>query len=242
MGYLIIRINLEGLKNETHYELNKNTDRVFVKFDPETLGIAPLYSLYHTSFLDEKEALDFITRSEYTQKIVKQDHVRDSIYRGFVDTVNAAKHHYNPVYVEAAEMIDNVIKHYGNISRKSLDDESAAIEDLLYELQQPALAQAVVRIGLTPWKEKLELENNTLRQLITERYDETAGKTSYRMKTVRSEVDKYYHAIVNRLESDHLAGVEINPEFLKELNAVIERYKRILSQERGERKPVNGQE
>jgi hypothetical protein len=237
MEHLIIRISLEGLKNEVHYEFNKNTDRIFVRFDPEALGFASLYNLYRPALSHEKEALDFITKSDLTKKIVNQDHVRDSIYRGFVETVNAATHHYNPVYVEAAEMIDNVIKHYGNVAKKTLDAESAAIEDLLYELEKPALAQAVIRIGLTSWKEKLELENNALRALMAERYDETAGKTSYRMRTARREVDKYYHAIVNRVESDHMTGVDINPEFLKELNAVIERYKRILAQEKGERKP-----
>ncbi|MDR1331589.1 MAG: DUF6261 family protein [Tannerella sp.] len=237
MEHFIIRINLHHLKNETHVEFNENTDRVFLKYNPQALGIGPLYDHYKTAFGHETEALDFIRRSEITQKIARQDHVRDGIFRGLVDTVEAAMHHFDAAYVEAANAINNLIKRYGNISKKTLDDETAAIDDLLRELQQPALAQAVAQIGLGLWRDKLAQENTTLKQLMTQRYDETAAKTPYRMKDARRETDRYYLAIINRIEGEHLAGVAVNDAFVRELNAVIERFKHILAQEIGEHKP-----
>jgi hypothetical protein len=133
--------------------------------------------------------------------------------------------------VEAAQTIYNSLKSYGNISRKTLDNETAAIDDLIRELDEPALALAVVLIGLTVWRDQLEEENATFKQLMTERYDESAGRTSFRMRTTRGETDKYYHAIVNRIESDRLAGIAVDEDFLKDLNVVLERYKHILAQE-----------
>jgi hypothetical protein len=240
MNHLIIRINLRGLKNETHFGFNTNADRIFVRHDPEKLGIQPLYVPYKVSCGHEEEALDFIRRSKFTQEIYGKDHVRDTVNRGMVDTVDAALHHFNPVYVEAAKTIDNVLRRYGNMARKTLDDETVAIYDMLREFQQPAVAQAIVRIGLTPWVEKLADENAKFEALMTERYDEAAAKTSYRMKTARAETDRYYTAIINRVESDHLAGIPICEAFIKDLNAIIERYKTILAQEIGEHtKPLD---
>jgi hypothetical protein len=237
MEHFIIRINLQKLKNETHVEFNENTDRIFLKYNPQTLGFGPLYDCYKPALSHEMEALDFIRRSEITQKIARQDHVRDGIYRGLVDTVEAGKHHFDAASVEAALAIDNIIKHYGNISKKTLDDETAAIDDLLRELERPTIAPAVTLIGLSPWRDRLAHENAILKELMTQRYDEAASKTTYRMKDARNETDKYYLAIINRIEGEHLAGIAVNEAFVRELNAVIERYKHILAQEIGEHKP-----
>jgi hypothetical protein len=237
MEHLIIRIKLQSLKNETHVEINENVDRVFVKYNPQSLGVDALYNRYKQALIQEVDALDFISKSGFTQKITVQDHQRDVIYRGAVDTVNAALHHFNPDYREAAQTIENIMKHYGNIAKKTFDDETAAIDDLIRELHQPVVAQAVNQIGLAPWRDKLQEENTRFKQLMTERYNESAGKTSLRMRTARVETDKYYHAMVTQIENNHLAGIVVNEAFLKELNAVIERFKHILAQEIGERKP-----
>jgi hypothetical protein len=57
------------------------------------------------------------------------------------------------------------------------------------------------------------------------------------MKTVRSETDTYYNAIVSQIENQNLAGVAVNEAFTRELNAVIDRFRHILAQKTGDRKP-----
>ncbi|MDR2804469.1 MAG: DUF6261 family protein [Dysgonamonadaceae bacterium] len=244
MKHLIVVIDLYGLKNETHAEFNENVNRIFIKYkyNLQALSIQALYDRYQTAFSHELEALDYIRGSEITKKILRQDHERNTIYRGLVDTVSAALRHFNPDLRGAARLIENVVKHYGNISKKTFDNETSAIDNLLRELQSPEIASAANQIGLTPWKDKLAQENMLFKQLMMERYVETAGKTSYRMKTVRVETDRYYHAIVNQLENNALAGIAVNEAFVKELNAVIERFKHILAKESGERKPKNENE
>jgi hypothetical protein len=236
MKEVISRINLHRLKNETHVQFNEGTDSVFVKYDPQTLGIYPLYVLYKGALSNEFLALDYIGKSELTAKIVEQDRKRDGIYRGFVDSVKGAAKHFNPSHRDAANSLLGVFKHYGNIARKTLDDETAAINDLVRELNQPPLAQALALLGMNAWLNKLVEENSTFVELMEERYSETAGKTTFRMRTARVETDKYYHAIISQVENQRLAGVEINENFIREWNAVIERFKHILAQETGERK------
>ncbi|MDR1341089.1 MAG: DUF6261 family protein [Prevotellaceae bacterium] len=236
MNEIIVRINLHVFKNETHVQFNEGIDSVFVKHNPQALGIQPLYVLYKDAFKNELDALDYISRSELTAKIVEQDRKRDSIYRGFVDSVKSATNHFEPAHREAANLTLNIFNHYGNIARKTLDDETAAINDLARELALPAPAQAVSLIGANVWLNKLVEENNAFSELMKERYSETAGKTSFRMRAMRAETDKFYHAMVSQIENQSLAGTVINESFIREINAVIERFKHILAQENGKRK------
>jgi hypothetical protein len=236
MKEIITRINLNQLKNETHVQFNESIHSVLVKNDPQALGIAPLYALYKAAFDKELSALDFIRKSEFSQQIAAQDHVRDSIFRGLVDAIKSFMHHYDPSRRDAAQRLHDVFVHYGNIAQKTFDDETAAINDLNRELQTPALAAAVTLLGLAHWQNQLVAENTKFEQMMMNRYSETAEKTPYRMKTVRAEVDKYYHAIVNQLENLSLTGITAIDGCIKEMNAVIDRFRNILAQERGERK------
>jgi hypothetical protein len=234
-------MNLHGLKNETHVQFNEGIDSVFVKYNPQTLGVQPLYVLYRGALNNELDALDYIGKSELTAKIVGQDNKRDATYRGFIDFIKSATNHFEPANRDAANLVLNISSHYGNIARKTLDDETAAINDLARELSLPAPAQALTLLGANVWLNRLVEENNVFTELMKERYSETASKTSFRMKAMRVETDKYYHAMVSQIENQILAGTAINGNFLRELNAVIERFKHILAQEIGERKTA-GQE
>jgi hypothetical protein len=231
-----VRIDLSDLKNETHVQFNEGVDLVFVRHNPQGLGIHFLYEPYKRALNSEVEALDIITKSKYTVEIFDVDRFRDKTLRGFTDSVKGAMQHYEPSHSEAAGVLYNVFSHYGNIAKKTLDDETAAINDLVRELNLPENANAVALLGFQGWQSKLVEENNRFVELMERRYSETADKTPIRMKTARRETDKYYHAIISQLENQILGGMFVNEIFIRELNAHIERFKHILAQEIGERK------
>jgi hypothetical protein len=233
MKKIITSINLHQLKNETHVQFNENINAVFVKYNPQALGIKALYDLYKSSFDNETEALDIIRKSEFTAKITGQDQKRDTVYRGFVETVKGSMHHFDPAHVQAAELLYDIFRHYGNIARKTLDDETAAINDLLREFSLPTATQAITLLGVNAWRDKLEEENTLFAELMTERYIETAEQTPFRMRETRTETDRYYHAIISQMENQWLAGVPAQKIFISELNAIIDRFKNILAQEKG---------
>ncbi|MDR2127421.1 MAG: DUF6261 family protein [Prevotellaceae bacterium] len=239
MKSIITKIDLSKLKNETHVEFNESIKRLFIKFNPQTVGIDALYNLYSAALDKELDSLDFIRKSEITSIISEQDRVRDNIYGGLVDSLKGATRHFDPAYSAAATLLLDVFKHYGNIPRKTLDDETAAIKDLLRELQQPALAAALETLGFTNWVDKLAAENAAFEQLMMQRYEQTADKTQYRMKDTRKETDKYYHAIVSQIENMVLVGNAAVDALIREMNTVISRFKHILAQEKGERKEGN---
>jgi hypothetical protein len=236
MEEFITRINLHKLKNETHVQFNENIDTLFIRYQPQIPNILPLYGFYKPALDNEVIALDFIRKSELTQPINEQDHIRDSIYRGFVDSIKGARNHFDEESREAARKLYDVCAHYGNISKKTLDDETAAINDLLRELQTPELEQAIAILDFRRWTERLTDENRKFEDMMMLRYDEIAQKTAYRMKTTRAEVDKYYHAIVNQIENQLITGNTVVEILIREMNAVIERFKSILAQEQGRKK------
>ena len=235
MGTDIRTVSLSRLRNGTHAEFHENIKITIEKTGAATLGLESLFPLYCAAFSNELESLNFIRKSELTEQISEQDRVRDGIFRGLSDTVKGYRNHFDAQYRVAANKLWNVLLHYGNIARKPLDAQTAAVDDILREFQRPDLAEAIAVLQLQGWTDQLAEENTKFRTLMTDRYSEPAGKTTYRMQTARTETDRYYRGMIMLLEAKILSGYD-DPEFnrfIVELNAVIRRYKDILSQEFG---------
>jgi hypothetical protein len=230
---IITRIKSQLLNSETHVSLHEGLRKIYLKYDLQLLGIILLYKLYSSAFDEELTALDFIRKSKFTKLISEQDRVRDKIYRGLTNSIKAATNHFDIQYREVALRLQDIFEHYGNIANKTLDEKTSAIDDLRRELQLPSLANAVSFLGLDVWLTKLGEENTKFEQLMMQRYTETAEKPSFRMKSSRVIVDKYHVAIVHQLENLALTGNTEVENIVKEMNAIIERFKHILAQERG---------
>jgi len=240
MSASIIPISLGNLKNETHAEFHENVKITIEKADSKMLFdpidyYLPLYENYIKSYENEQEALNFIRKSELTAKISEQDSVRDAIFRGLSDAIKSYRNHFEAEKRVAANKLWSILLHYGNIAKKTLDDQTAAVSDILREFKKPELANAIDFLKLNEWIVKLEEENNKFRDLMTERYNEPIGKTTYRMSTARVETDKYYRAMTMLFNSRIIAGEKKTDfkNFIKELNAVIKRFKDILAQDFG---------
>ena len=235
---IITRFRYENLRNESHVEFHTTVNTLFGNFGPAALGIDALYAVYLPLFNQEVEALDIIRRSELTTEISEKDHERDSLYRGFADNVKSQLHHFDPTRREAARKVEVILEHYGNIATKSLDEETAAIEDLYRELLKQENYPQVITLGLGPWMEELVQVSRALEQLMLARYDEAAKRPDIRMQSIRTELDKVFRSILDLLEAlVRVNGPDTNKAFLAELNVVMERYKDILAQEAGRRHP-----
>jgi hypothetical protein len=232
---LIVKFSYEHLKNETHVEYNETVNGLVVRFNPQTLGISSQYSIYKTALDAEVGALDVIFKSEYTEEIIAQDHVRGGIYRGLVDAVKSARHHFNTDKRRAAEKIFVVIEHYGNISSKTFDQETAAIDDLMRELNDNHSAD-VQTLSLEEWLTQLDIENKAFKLLMAERYSEAAHRPVVNMREARTATDLALRAMFDMIEAlAAVNGAEAYMPFIRELNVVNERYKNQLAQAEGRR-------
>jgi len=244
----IITVNLARMKNETHAQFHENVNSLVEATiataieEPTTestamlFGMKELYILYNAAFKNELESLSVIIKSELTQKISEQDQVRDEVFRGLSQTVKAYRNHFDPTLRVAANKLWEVFLHYGDIAKKTLDAQTAAVNDILREFdERPELHLALKELQLLEWKDKLEEENKIFHKLMLERYGETVGRTTLRMKNTRVETDKYYRALVAALENYILIGNN-TPEFNKfvaDLNNIIKRFKDLMAQEFG---------
>jgi hypothetical protein len=231
------RLDFNHLRNEAHVAYNNTFSALVDKYTPNALGISTQYNEYKTLFADEVSALDIVRKSELTTEIHEQDHIRDGIFRGLADAVKSALNHFNAEKRSAARRLEVIFENYGNIAAKTLDQETAAINDLLRELDSQSNAPLVTLLGLGDWVSQLEAENAKFEQLMLDRYTETSQRPTVRMHDARQKVDKCLRAILDRIEALALInGTDAYESFIKELNAVSERYKNILAQEKGERK------
>ena len=231
-------ITLTRMTNEVHVQFHENVVTLVKKITPEALGIVSLCDLYLKAFDSETQVLLIITKSELTAQISEQDRMRDGIFRGFSDTVKGLRNHFDPDMREAANRLWNAFLHYGNIARKTLDAQTAATNDILREFERSDLRQAIEKLHLTDWRDKLDEENQKFHSLMMDRYNESAAQTTVRMKTARVETDKYYRAITAHADNRALTGEldDAMSGFINELNAIVKRFKNILAQQLGKKK------
>jgi hypothetical protein len=242
MKRFFIRFNYTELRNEVHVEYIETVDGIVVKHNPETLAISPQYDIFKTSLNAEVGVLDVMKKSGYTGEISAQDNVRDSIFRGFADAVKSAENHFNADKRKASERIRVVLDHYGNIAVKAFDQETAAIDDMLRELNDKYTAE-VQSLGLTDWLMQLDAENQKFKTLMSERYAETALRPKTRMKAARAGTDRSLRAMLNMVEAlAAVNGAETYQPFIDELNAVSERYKNRLAQISGKKAKSKAEE
>lgn len=228
MEKLIKRLEYERMRNEKHVEYHETVDGIFVKYNPETLNISAEYGVYKAAYNKEVSALDFIAKSAITTDIKKQNDARNAIYRGVVDAVRSLLNHFNADKKAAARRIDVVVSHYGNLSLKAMDDETAAIDDFLRELNDNHVAD-ISLLGIDEWLSQLLAENVRFKELMKARYDESAKRPTIRMKDERKVVNKAFRNMLDQVEAlVRVNGVGIYANLIRDLNVVTERYKALL--------------
>jgi hypothetical protein len=237
--FLIIRVHFESLRNKGHVELNRFFIALVDLFGATELGILSLFTLYKSLVAEEEQVLDMIFRSKLTVKIKALDKERDRLYRGFANAVKSALDHFAEAKRAAAAELEIILKHYGDITRLPMHEQTAAVFDLLRELALPENLALVTLLELNPWIAPLEQVNAELEDLMTERFVEFSKRPELRMKAARAAVDKQLRLIIEKVEAMERTGSPFyNPAFVKEVNALMTYYKDLIAQEAGRRHPV----
>jgi hypothetical protein len=220
----IKNIRLLHLRNEEHFQFITEVKDLISAVGADALKIAAQYAVFLPRYADEDEALKKIVKSATTADIEANDSVRDTTFRGLADTCKAALNHYDPETAAAARRLQVVFDTYGNVAAKSINAETAAIYNLLQELNG-SYAADVNTIGLTGWVTKLAADNSALEALVKARNNENAAKTHLRMKECRAETDNAYHEIVRRINALIVVdGEAAYTVFVNRLNEYIDKY------------------
>ncbi|MGL4956878.1 MAG: DUF6261 family protein, partial [Bacteroidales bacterium] len=121
------RLHLEGLRNEECFQYLTEVRDLTQKYGAEALDLEAIFEKFLSLYQDFDVALEKIRKSSYTQQIADADAQRDTLFRGFVDTIKSAHNHFNTNYRESARKLQIALDHYGNIAQKSYDEQTAAV-------------------------------------------------------------------------------------------------------------------
>lgn len=228
-----LKANLGNYRNEEHFQFQTEFKDLVLHYTPETLNIEAAWAVFLPLYNKESAVLDLLQKSSLTVRIADADHYRDRIDSGLFDTVKGATNHFNPAVKEAADRIQVILDRFGNINRKSYDEQTAAINSLITDLNN-GYADDVATLGIGDWLAELQAANNAFVELMKERYSEEADKPDYNMKTARAETDPAYRTIINRINALIIVnGEETYKGFVKDLNQRIDKYNLILAQREG---------
>jgi hypothetical protein len=237
MNKQFLNVAVHGLSNEQHPALNEALQHILRRYNFRGTILEILSEKHAQALTDEKTVLNIMTASFLTGDIHGQDRRRDRTYRGFVLAILSGTYHFDPNKEKAADRLEKVVDHYGNIAAKNLNAETEAICDLLTELVLPDNAAAIATLNLEEWLLQLKADNDTFRSLVYSRYDEKAQLPLIRMKEARVETDKYYRLILDQVETFLVVDSE-NPvytQLVRDINPLLERYKTMLAQQAGVR-------
>jgi hypothetical protein len=221
----ISKIDTNHLRNDAHFQFHTEFRDLVLKHDPQVLKVKPQFDVYLPLYGREDKALKKVNKSAFTEKIKEADAARNGTYFGMVDMNNAMCRHSNRQIAEAAQRIKAVLDTYGNVTKKSLNEETSAIYSMLQDLRSDKYASDARESCIMEWADELEKRNIVLEKLMKSRFDEAAQKSDIVLRAARGELDSAYRVIAKRL--DALAAVEGTANygvFIRTLNAVISKY------------------
>jgi len=231
----IIKFNLRPLRNNEHFQFMTDVDSQIATTTPETLGIASQYPVFKAMLNKEDITIRVEDGSSLSKTVDQLDKRRDKTWSAIANRVRATLR--SPVVEEAesAILVERVINQYGNVRNISYNEETAAINNLVTDLQSETYVPHVEKIGLTGWVEELKNQNEQFVAAINQRNSELAGRQNGDVFSVRQEMDPLYEQLVDRINAAitlEMAadGVET---FVNELNEKIRYYMNTLAIRQG---------
>jgi hypothetical protein len=152
------RFRIEDLRHEEWFQFYTEFKMLAGQYNPPALNIDALFATFVILYARADEALEIIRKSATTEQLAEADHARDVIFRGFSDAGKAGLSHFDPSRREAARRLKIVFDHYGNIARKSYDEETASIYNLIQEMNDVHAADIAI-LGLGEWVSRLDADN-----------------------------------------------------------------------------------
>lgn len=230
-------LHMSHLRNAEHVQLMTEFKELIEQSATIKAKTSKIFALFVQLFEREDECMLVIQKSYLTNRIQELDRQRKIIFRGMTNAVLSAAHHFNTQKSEAAQQIKVLLEGYGNLSRKTYDEETAGITNLVQDLEG-AYATQVSAIGIGEWVAEILRKNIDFETLIQLRDRESAAKPKDTMVNIRRKIDEEYRKIIQAIES-FAALAESEQEFaeyssfIKSLNAVNFRYKDRLAIRKG---------
>ncbi|MDR3260682.1 MAG: DUF6261 family protein [Tannerella sp.] len=232
----IISFYLPQLHNGENVSFHNDSLEQLERHDPVQLGVVEEVNEYRGAVNELKTTIDVFSASVLSPESTRRDKHRDHSYSALYAFVKVCLNEEDEEKVDAAERIISVMRksrqELGDPLHLGLAKESTAIASLLRNLEP--LADDIRTIGATARLNKLAEANQAYIDLQFERYIEQGNKHSGDVKAARAVADAIYKKITDRINARILLeGGEAFTPYTNAQNAVVAKYKRIVTQRRG---------
>ncbi|MDR2981469.1 MAG: DUF6261 family protein [Puniceicoccales bacterium] len=233
MKNTINQVMFARLRNEEHFGFHSE----FVKLANEyslSEAFEALMAIYNEHYDELGAAMEVVRTSSVTRQMVSVDNLRIAAYRRIRSAVRGHLCHAEAEKIEAAERVNDIIRHYGNVPRMSRDKRTYTVQNMLEDLREK-VAASLQLLGLADWVTELETKNGSYQKLKTTRYEEWGARPAKAMDEYRQATDAAYHSVIRQLE---VHGV-LNPadenfvSLATALNERVDAYNRLAAQRRG---------
>jgi hypothetical protein len=179
--YKLVRPDVRRSPHEMSFRFMRGNGIYYRKYNPDILGITTFIPEFDLALSKFDTALELVRKSPETDRIVALDYEFNNTFVAMTGFAKAALKHYDPVVKIAAENINIVFKHYGNIGKQPYRQERASSQNLLQELE--ARDRDVTKLRLRPWIEEHRRVTVRLVETLDTRTSETAQKQTFALPT-----------------------------------------------------------
>jgi hypothetical protein len=228
-------IHLYSLRNNEHFQFMTDVKKMIDTATPAVLHLETVYPRFTGAF-DALNATLLVDRgSVKTETLSEFDTSRDCTWSGIKGRLRATLLCPFEEEVASAKALLRIFDLYGNIREMSYNEETAALTNLIEDLENRENATHCNTVGITGWVDALKQQNIAFQALLDERNEELAGKESGDVKTARAAIDPEYETMVQRMNAAvtlDMATPEIE-KFIRELNQRIKYYNETLAARAG---------
>ncbi|MDR2887124.1 MAG: DUF6261 family protein, partial [Bacteroidales bacterium] len=136
----LLKTDFTRMTNNRHFQFGTEFNTLVVNTGAAALKIEPQYAAWLVHCREEDTALNRIQKTPHTEKLEVADIRRDKAFSGLVTANRALLNHFWDEMRDTAGRLKIVFDTFGNVAQKPMDDETAAITNLLQELKGPRQA------------------------------------------------------------------------------------------------------
>lgn len=229
----IIEIRKHSLHNMEHYQFATQVIKLC-----EEAGIEKLKTLLKTlkdAVAEEDKALNIPRKKEGTADLEALDRARDHAYRALQLLVEMNLLSEDVDEQKAAQKMENVMSRYPKVTTSNYNKESALIKNLVADLQDAKLAEAVTKLAATEYITRLSKANEAFDKRYLDALKTIIPTGTYDIKALRAATDKALSAIALRMEAlNDLEPETLKlPELIVQYNALVDIQHSTLSHRAG---------
>lgn len=223
--------SLHNFRNNEHFQFMTDVDQLITTATPLELAIDGLYPSFKTALTAEDATMRTELGSIRSKTIEDLNALRGKTWNAISLRVKSTQ--LSPIAMEAesAMIIKRIIDLYGDVRSKTLNEESAAITNLVNDLMQPANTNHLNLNGIFTWVNELKMENEHFQTVFNERNAEFAERESGDVRAIRLQIDPLYEKLVERINATIVMEIAKPAaiSFVSQLNEKIKYYKTTLA-------------